>query len=124
MLQKGNRSRCANRVISCLRPLHLITVTSMDSATGCWKRVGNCAGFSIPTRLRSSLSEKLSRGEAAQSLTQVLEDPKVNLVAAAAVPSERGPLGIEGHESRQKLLYRQDPVYRIGTTGGGQVCRR
>jgi len=29
----------------------------------------------------------------AQALDQVLNDPRVNLVAAAAVPSERGPLG-------------------------------
>jgi predicted dehydrogenase len=33
--------------------------------------------------------------EAARSLTQVLEDSKVNLVAAAAVPSERAALGIQ-----------------------------
>jgi predicted dehydrogenase len=31
----------------------------------------------------------------ARSLDEVLEDPSVNLVAAAAVPSERGPLGMK-----------------------------
>ena len=29
----------------------------------------------------------------ARSLEQILEDPEINLIAAAAVPSERGPLG-------------------------------
>src|SRR5690349_9127639 len=31
----------------------------------------------------------------AKSLEQILEDPEIQLIAAAAVPSERGPLGVQ-----------------------------
>jgi predicted dehydrogenase len=35
------------------------------------------------------------QAKAAQSLDQVLEDPEIQLIAAAAVPSNRGPLGVQ-----------------------------
>src|ERR1700750_1472329 len=43
-----------------------------------------------PDPLKGQAFQEIFPGvEAAQSLVQVLEDPNVNLVAAAAVPSER-----------------------------------
>ena len=86
----------------------------MESATGYWKRVGNCAGYSIPTRSRSSLPEIFPGVEVAQSLTQVLEDPKVNLVAAAAVPSERGPLGVQVMRAGKHYFTDKTPFTELG----------
>lgn len=37
--------------------------------------------------------QKFPQARAASSLEQILDDPAIRLVAAAAVPSERGPLG-------------------------------
>ena len=45
-----------------------------------------------PARVRAFL-EKYPQARAARSLEEVLDDPEVLMVAAAAVPSERGPLG-------------------------------
>ena len=39
--------------------------------------------------------ERFPQAAAAASLEQVLDDPEVQLVAAAAIPNERGPLGIK-----------------------------
>src|SRR5260221_4376207 len=39
--------------------------------------------------------QKFPQAAVAQSLKQVLEDPEIQLIAAAAVPSERGPLGVK-----------------------------
>jgi predicted dehydrogenase len=52
--------------------------------------------------------------EAAQSLTQVLEDPKVNLVAAAAVPSERGALGIQVMRAGKNYFTDKTPFTELG----------
>ncbi|OZB94497.1 Gfo/Idh/MocA family protein [Paenibacillus sp. XY044] len=42
-----------------------------------------------------AFADKFPQVQIADSLEQVLEDPEVRLVAAAAVPSERGPLGLQ-----------------------------
>src|SRR5258708_20583059 len=39
--------------------------------------------------------QKFPQAAVALSLEQVLEDPEIQLIAAAAVPSERGPLGVK-----------------------------
>jgi predicted dehydrogenase len=52
--------------------------------------------------------------EAAQSLTQVLEDPKVNLVAAAAVPCERGALGIQVMRAGKNYFTDKTPFTELG----------
>ncbi|MEK8129327.1 Gfo/Idh/MocA family oxidoreductase [Paenibacillus filicis] len=39
--------------------------------------------------------ERYPQAKAASSLQEILQDPEVQLVAAAAVPSERGPLGVQ-----------------------------
>ncbi|WP_248925276.1 Gfo/Idh/MocA family protein [Paenibacillus hamazuiensis] len=38
--------------------------------------------------------QKFPQAQAAASLDEILQDPNIKLVAAAAVPSERGPLGV------------------------------
>lgn len=45
----------------------------------------------------------------AESLEQVLEDPEVKLVAAAAVPNERGPLGVRVMESGKDYFTDKTP---------------
>ena len=46
----------------------------------------------VPERVRAFL-EKFPQARPARSLEEILDDPEVRLVAAAAVPNERGPLG-------------------------------
>src|SRR3984885_1016636 len=41
-----------------------------------------------------AFQKKFTQVTVAKALDQVLEDPEIRLVAAAAVPSERGPLGV------------------------------
>jgi predicted dehydrogenase len=52
--------------------------------------------------------------EAAQSLVQVLEDPNVNLVAAAAIPSERGPLGVQVMRAGKNYFTDKTPFTELG----------
>jgi predicted dehydrogenase len=52
--------------------------------------------------------------EAAHSLVQVLEDPKVNLVAAAAVPSARGPLGVQVMRAGKNYFTDKTPFTELG----------
>jgi predicted dehydrogenase len=52
--------------------------------------------------------------EVAQSLVQVLEDPKVNLVAAAAVPSERAALGIQVMKAGKHYFTDKTPFTELG----------
>jgi predicted dehydrogenase len=42
-----------------------------------------------------AFGKKFPQAAVAQSLDQVLEDPEIQLIAAAAVPSERGSLGVK-----------------------------
>jgi len=50
----------------------------------------------------------------AESLDQVLEDPQVNLVAAAAVPSERGPLGSKVMRAGKHYFTDKTPFTEMG----------
>jgi predicted dehydrogenase len=50
----------------------------------------------------------------AQSLSQVLEDPKVHLVAAAAVPSERGSLGTKVMRAGKHYFTDKPPFTELG----------
>ena len=52
----------------------------------------------------------------ARTLDEVLDDPDVRLVAAAAVPDQRGPLGSSGDGGGQGLLHRQNALYDAGAT--------
>src|SRR5690606_22952014 len=47
--------------------------------------------------------------EVANSVEQVLQDPEIKLVAAAAIPSERGPLGIRVMESGKDYFTDKTP---------------
>jgi predicted dehydrogenase len=50
----------------------------------------------------------------ARSLDEVLEDPGVNLVAAAAVPSERGPLGTRVMRAGKNYFTDKTPFTTLG----------
>src|ERR1700730_15358266 len=52
--------------------------------------------------------------EVAESLSQILEDPKVHLVAAAAVPSERGPLGTKVMRAGKHYFTDKPPFTELG----------
>src|SRR6202162_1274774 len=50
----------------------------------------------------------------ARSLEQILEDPEINLIAAAAVPSERGPLGTKVMRSGKHYFTDKTPFTELG----------
>src|SRR5271156_121499 len=66
-----------------------------------------------PLKVRA-FQENFPGVEAAQSLVQVLEDPSVNLVAAAAVPSDRGPLGIQVMRAGKNYFTDKTPFTELG----------
>jgi predicted dehydrogenase len=43
----------------------------------------------------AALKERFPQAQVARQLEEVLDDPEIKLVAAAAIPSERGPLGLQ-----------------------------
>jgi predicted dehydrogenase len=49
----------------------------------------------------------------ARSLEQILEDPEINLIAAAAVPSERGPLGTKVMRAGKHYFTDKTPFTRL-----------
>ena len=102
-------------MISYLRPWHLITVTLTDMCNGLLEAGGKLRWVFDPDPLKvRAFQESFPGVEAAQSLTQVLEDPKVNLVAAAAVPSERGPLGIQVMRAGKNYFTDKTPFTELG----------
>jgi predicted dehydrogenase len=58
--------------------------------------------------------KRFPEARVAQSLSQILEDPKVHLVAAAAVPSERGPLGMEVMRAGKHYFTDKTPFTELG----------
>jgi predicted dehydrogenase len=58
--------------------------------------------------------EKFPKVQVARSLNEVLEDPKVALVAAAAVPSERGPLGTKVMRAGKHYFTDKAPFTELG----------
>jgi predicted dehydrogenase len=50
----------------------------------------------------------------ARSLEQILEDPEIKLIAAAAVPSERGPLGTEVMRAGKHYFTDKTPFTQLG----------
>lgn len=61
-----------------------------------------------PERVAAFL-KKFPGARVAQSLDEILEDPEVRLVAAAAVPSERGPLGCRVMEAGKDYFTDKTP---------------
>ena len=55
--------------------------------------------FEPDARKRDSFLNRFKQAKAARSLDEILRDPEVKLVAAAAVTSERGPLGCKVMEA-------------------------
>ena len=50
----------------------------------------------------------------AKSLGQILEDPEIQLIAAAAVPSERGPLGVQVMRAGKHYFTDKTPFTELG----------
>jgi predicted dehydrogenase len=61
-----------------------------------------------PAKLRR-FRERYPQAAAARSLDEILDDPAVRLVAAAAVPSERGPLGCRVMEAGKDYFTDKGP---------------
>jgi predicted dehydrogenase len=51
--------------------------------------------FDPDPRKVEAFRKTFPQAEIGKSLKQILEDPEIRLIAAAAVPSERGPLGVQ-----------------------------
>lgn len=66
----------------------------------------------FPERVRAFL-EKFPQTRAARSLEEILEDPEVQLIAAAAVPNERGPLGCRIMEAGKHYFTDKSPFTRL-----------
>lgn len=58
--------------------------------------------------------------EVANSVEQVLHDPEIKLVAAAAIPSERGPLGIRVMESGKDYFTDKTPFTTMAQLGAAK----
>ena len=61
---------------------------------------------------------------AANSLAQVLADPAVHLVAAAAVPSERGPLGVRVMGAGKDYFTDKSPFTSLSQLAAARVAAR
>lgn len=60
--------------------------------------------------------------QAAESAEQILQDPEVKLVAAAAVPNERGPLGIRVMESGKDYFTDKTPFTTLEQLEAAKVA--
>ncbi len=69
--------------------------------------------------------KKFPQVKVAKALDQVLEDPGIQLAAAAAIPSERGPLGVQVMRAGKHYFTDKTPFTELratcgGATGGGR----
>jgi predicted dehydrogenase len=60
--------------------------------------------------------------QSASSLDEVLQDPEVKLVAAAAIPDERGPLGIRVMEHGKDYFTDKTPFTTLGQLSEAREC--
>ena len=51
--------------------------------------------FAVEAELAAEYGRRYPQGRSARSRREILEDPRLQLVVSAAIPSERGPLGVE-----------------------------
>jgi predicted dehydrogenase len=65
-----------------------------------------------PERLKD-FCQKYPEAQPAESFQQILDDPEVQLVTAAAVPSERGPIGIQCLEHGKDYLTDKCPFVSL-----------
>ncbi|MEI7027105.1 Gfo/Idh/MocA family protein [Paenibacillus sp. y28] len=66
-----------------------------------------------PEKVRKFV-EKYKEVRAASSLQEILQDPEVQLVAAAAIPSDRGPLGIQVMQHGKDYFTDKTPFTELG----------
>ena len=67
---------------------------------------------------------KYPQAKVARSLDEILADPEVKLVAAAAVPCERGPLGCRVMEAGKDYFTDKTPFTTLAQLDAGQGRRR
>ncbi|MFC5988588.1 Gfo/Idh/MocA family protein [Marinicrinis lubricantis] len=60
-----------------------------------------------------TFQKRFPQVQAASSLQQILQDSEVQLVAAAAIPSERGPLGVQVMEHGKDYFTDKTPFTRL-----------
>jgi predicted dehydrogenase len=60
--------------------------------------------------------------QSAASLDEVLQDPEVKLIAAAAIPDERGPLGIRVMEHGKDYFTDKTPFTTLGQLSEAREC--
>lgn len=77
-----------------------------------------------PAKVKGFLA-KFPETRAASSLEEILQDNEVKLVAAAAVPSERGPLGVKVMEHGKDYFTDKTPFTSLDQMAAAQeVCGR
>jgi predicted dehydrogenase len=64
-----------------------------------------------------SFQKTFPQAKVARSLTQILEDPEIRLIAAAAVPSERGSLGIQVMRTGKNYFTDKTPFTQLAQLG-------
>jgi len=62
----------------------------------------------------AALKEHFPQAKTARQLEEVLSDPEVKLVAAAAIPSERGPLGLQVMDAGKGYFTDKAPFTTLG----------
>jgi predicted dehydrogenase len=70
--------------------------------------------FDPDPRKVEAFQKNFPQAQVARSLGEVLEDPRVQLVAAAAVPSERGPLGTKVMRAGKHYFTDKAPFTELG----------
>ena len=70
--------------------------------------------FDPDPRKVEAFQKNFPQAQVARSLGEVLEDPTVHLVAAAAVPSERGPLGTKVMRAGKHYFTDKAPFTELG----------
>jgi predicted dehydrogenase len=69
--------------------------------------------FDPDPRKIDTFRKSFPQAKAAQSLDQVLENPEIQLIAAAAVPSARGPLGVQVMRSGKHYFTDKTPFTEL-----------
>ena len=95
MRRKASLRRYVSRAIFPLRRLTSITGTYTGNVMAWWRPEEIWRGGSTirESKSRQPFAQRFPQAKPAANLEEILDDASIKLVAAAAVPSERGPLG-------------------------------
>ena len=67
-------------------------------------------------------SAEVPTGPAGAGRAEILEDPRLHLVVSAAIPSERGPLGVEAMRHGKDSMSDKPALHDAGAAGRGPPC--